>query len=66
MCCQRLDSEGTLKAIVDACLTGSTEYTVAELGVPGLRHFLYKSRSQVQVTFPVFEDPYDNITERRR
>ncbi|KIK57167.1 hypothetical protein GYMLUDRAFT_61477 [Collybiopsis luxurians FD-317 M1] len=34
-------------------------YTVSELGVPGLRHFVYKARGLVQVTFPVWEDDVD-------
>lgn len=41
-------------------------YTVGELGIPGLRHFVYKSRAHVQVTVPVYEDPYDSQEERRR
>lgn len=45
---------------------GETEYTVADLGVPGLRHFVYKSRPHVQVTMPLFEDPYDDPNEKRR
>jgi len=36
------------------------------LGIPGLRHFVYKSRSQVQVAVPIFEDPYDNLEDHRR
>ena len=39
---------------------------MADLSIPGLRHFLYKSRPQVQVTMPIYEDPYDDINERRR
>ena len=55
-----------LKAITTAVRSGETEYLVSELGIPGLRHFVYKSRAHVQVTFPVFEDPYDDINDRRR
>ncbi|KAF9071187.1 trafficking protein Mon1-domain-containing protein [Rhodocollybia butyracea] len=32
-----------------------SSYTVSELGIPGLRHFVYKARGLVQVTFPVWE-----------
>ncbi|KAF7365043.1 Helicase with zinc finger domain 2 [Mycena venus] len=46
-----MESEGTLDIIANA------EYSVAELGIPGLCHFLYKSRAQVQITCPTFEDP---------
>jgi hypothetical protein len=63
---QKLESEGTLDAITLAFRSGQTDYSVSELGIPGLRHFVYKSRAHVQVTVPVFEDPYDDIQERRR
>lgn len=29
-----------------------------ELAIPGLRHFLYKSRTYVQVTSPAYEGDY--------
>lgn len=63
---ERMESDGTLDIVVNAFRSGQTEYSVAELGIPGLRHFLYKSRAQVQITCPTFEDPYDSIDERRR
>lgn len=63
---QKLANEGTLKLLSDCIRSGQSEYAVAELGIPGLRHFVYKSRAQVQVTFPTFEDPYENLTDRRR
>lgn len=63
---QRLEKDGTLASIADACDSGSTEYCVSDLGIPGLRHFIYKSRSHVQITVPIFEDPYDNMEDRRR
>ncbi|KAJ7133021.1 trafficking protein Mon1-domain-containing protein [Mycena filopes] len=63
---ERMENDGTLDLITAAFRTGQTEYSVAELGIPGLRHFLYKSRAQVQITCPTFEDPYDSIDERRR
>jgi vacuolar fusion protein MON1 len=63
---QRLEKDGTLASIADACSSESTEYSVSDLGIPGLRHFVYKSRSQVQITVPIFEDPYDNMEDRRR
>ncbi|RDB17851.1 Vacuolar fusion protein MON1 [Hypsizygus marmoreus] len=62
----RLDKEGTLDAIANASTSGEVEYSVSDLGIPGLRHFVYKSRSQVQVTIPVFEDPYDLLEDRKR
>jgi hypothetical protein len=63
---QVLEKDGILNAIALAFHVGSIEYSVSELGIPGLRHFLYKSRVQVQVTLPIFEDPYHDIVERRR
>ncbi|KAH9850115.1 trafficking protein Mon1-domain-containing protein [Lenzites betulinus] len=63
---QRLAADGLLRSISQAIRHGDTEYTVASLGVPGLRHFVYKSRSQVQITMPVFEEPYDSPNEKRR
>ena len=39
---------------------------MADLGVAGLRHFLYKSRGAVQVTMPRYEEPYAGTGERRR
>ncbi|KAF9454805.1 DUF254-domain-containing protein [Macrolepiota fuliginosa MF-IS2] len=63
---KKLAVDGSLRALTKSILSQQTEYTVAEVGVPGLRHFIYKSRSQVQITFPVFEDPYNNTNEKRR
>ncbi len=63
---QRLANDGLLKRLSDAISQGDTEYSVANLGIPGLRHFMYKSRSHVQVTMPMFEDPYDTPNEKRR
>ncbi|PIL22468.1 hypothetical protein GSI_15156 [Ganoderma sinense ZZ0214-1] len=63
---QKLTSEGLLKTLNDNIFQGSTEYSVANLSIPGLRHFIYKSRSHVQITMPLFEDPYDSPHEKRR
>ncbi|CCM03516.1 uncharacterized protein FIBRA_05650 [Fibroporia radiculosa] len=62
----RLTQDGLLRALTNAMKRGETDYSVADLGVPGLRHFVYKSRSHVQVTMPLFEDPYDQPNEKRR
>jgi vacuolar fusion protein MON1 len=61
-----MKSDGLLDALSRSIRSEETDYSVSELGIPGLRHFLYKSRAQVQITFPTFEDPYDNTGERRR
>ena len=55
-----------MQALVDSIAEGRSEYSVGDLSIPGLRHFLYKSRPQVQVTMPTFEDPYDDLNEKRR
>lgn len=55
-----------MDAIATASGSGKTEYSVADLGIPGLRHFVYKSRSHVQITVPTFEDPYDEVDGQRR
>jgi hypothetical protein len=66
MLSQRLENDGTLANIEKAIRNGSTEYGVADLSIPGLRHFIYKSRAHVQITAPIYEEPYDDIKERRR
>jgi hypothetical protein len=66
MLSQRLENDGTLANIEKAIRNGSTEYSVADLSIPGLRHFIYKSRAHVQITAPIYEEPYDDIKERRR
>lgn len=63
---QRLERDGLLKAMIDSIQNGKTTYTVSDLSIPGLRHFVYKSRPHVQVTMPEYEDPYDNQNEKRR
>jgi hypothetical protein len=63
---QKMNNDKTLNSLVEASNARKTEYSVSELGIPGLRHFVYKSRTQVQITLPVFEDPYHQATERKR
>ncbi|KAG6377113.1 DUF254-domain-containing protein [Boletus reticuloceps] len=63
---EKLNSTGLLDSISDVVNSGKAQYYVSQLGIPGLRHFLYKSRPHVQITFPVLEDPYEEIEERRR
>ena len=62
---QKLGKDGALNALIQA-INLESYYSVSELGIPGLRHFVYKSRAHVQVTVPEFEDPYDDLQERRR
>ncbi|EKM79357.1 hypothetical protein AGABI1DRAFT_74328 [Agaricus bisporus var. burnettii JB137-S8] len=63
---KKLVTDGSLHALAKTILSHQCVYTVTEVGVPGLRHFVYKSRAQVQITLPVFEDPYNGANEKRR
>ncbi|KAI0345875.1 DUF254-domain-containing protein [Trametopsis cervina] len=63
---EKLERDGLIRAISNSVIKGTTEYAVGDLSIPGLRHFFYKSRSHVQVTMPAFEEPYDDLNERRR
>ncbi|KIY45577.1 DUF254-domain-containing protein [Fistulina hepatica ATCC 64428] len=63
---RKLYADGTWSGIDSACRSGLTEYSAGELGIPGLRHFVYKARALVQITTPAFEEPYDDLGERRR
>ncbi|GAA5966929.1 hypothetical protein JCM3765_001304 [Sporobolomyces pararoseus] len=42
------------------------EYSLVELAIPGLRHFVYKSRSLVQSTRPAWEGDYRGVNDRYR
>lgn len=63
---QKLNNTGLLDSISDVVNSGQAQYSVSQLGIPGLRHFIYKSRPHVQITFPVLEDPYEEIEEKKR
>ncbi|THH12205.1 hypothetical protein EW146_g7782 [Bondarzewia mesenterica] len=63
---KKLESDGTLSIIARSIREGTTEYSVSELSIPGLRHFIYKSRAHVQITAPLYEEPYDSTNEQRR
>jgi hypothetical protein len=61
---EQLNRDGALDRIA-ACVK-SHPYTVAEIGSPGLRHFVYKNRGMVQITSPEWEEPYTKGSEARR
>ncbi|GAA6015710.1 hypothetical protein JCM11491_002454 [Sporobolomyces phaffii] len=42
------------------------EYSLGELAIPGLRHFVYKSRALVQSTRPAWERDYLLVSDRYR
>lgn len=39
---------------------------LGDLSIPGLRHFVYKSRTYVQITSPSWEGEYEDINHRRQ
>jgi len=49
----KLESSSTIDALLEAARTA--EYTLDDLQIPGLRHFIYKSRTNVQVTMPHYD-----------
>jgi len=51
---------------IERAIRTTSNYSVSELNIPGLRHFAYKSRPHVQVTMPKWEDPYDTVGAQRR
>jgi len=63
---QKLENDGLLQEIVDNCRSLKPSYFVSDLRIPGLRHFVYKSRAHVQITMPEFEEPYNDMDARRR
>ncbi|KAG1885013.1 DUF254-domain-containing protein [Suillus subluteus] len=63
---QKLNDDGSLDTLARAVDSGKTSYFASQLGIPGLRHFVYKSRSHVQITLPAFEEPYDTLDAKRR
>lgn len=61
-----LEKDGMMDSMVEAIQQKQIVYSVSDLSIPGLRHFLYKSRQNVQISMPEFEEPYDDLNERRR
>lgn len=57
-----------LKGLLSQLRTAVREssYSCLELGIPGLRHFIYKSRVHVQATSPIWEDEYQNSEDQKR
>lgn len=41
-------------------------HLIGDTGIPGLRHFLYKSRVNVQFTMPELTEPYATTSARKR
>ncbi|KAI9770929.1 MAG: Vacuolar fusion protein mon1 [Geoglossum simile] len=62
---QQLEKNGSMEIIISAAQKGRP--TTTEM-VPGtvLRHFLYKSRANVQFTMPAYEPHFNSPLERRK
>ncbi|WVQ69079.1 uncharacterized protein L199_007291 [Kwoniella botswanensis] len=62
---EKLDHDKTLTKITESIPLHP--YTVSAIGCPGLRHFIYKSRTYIQITQPEWEAPYteDSIDRKR-
>ena len=43
-----------------------TRYRIGDVGIPDLRHFLYKAKSTAQYTSPEFEAPYQTEEDQAR
>jgi len=57
-------ASGALDAVAKAL--DNQFYSVSELGIPSLLHFLYKSKSAYQFTCPRLESPYITKSEQKR
>lgn len=61
---ESLTASKTLEGI-DASLQ-KHRFDTTDLGIPGLRHFLYKSRANVQYTMPEYVAPYMRSSDQKR
>lgn len=61
---QRLVKYNCIKAMNNSL--AHTRYRIGEVGIPDLRHFLYKAKSTAQYTSPEYEAPYITEEEQSR
>ncbi|KAF9127663.1 Vacuolar fusion protein mon1b [Mortierella sp. 14UC] len=62
-----LEAGGMLASLENYAAAGTRGgFSVGDTGIPGLRHFLYKSRTNVQFTMPELSEPYATSTARKR
>ncbi|CAG8684770.1 6849_t:CDS:10, partial [Cetraspora pellucida] len=61
---EKLSACNALQEIEEA--SQNEGYSIADIGVPGLRHFIYKSRTYVQYTSPTFVSPYNDPREKQK
>eukprot|EP00732_Lithocolla_globosa_P000290 Lithocolla_globosa_v1_NODE_75_length_6869_cov_16.602289.p3 type:complete len:508 gc:universal NODE_75_length_6869_cov_16.602289:1667-144(-) len=59
-----LTANGALTQLAKAIQTEA--YSIREINIAGLRHFIYKSKSTVQFTTPMLEAPYVDGPEQKR
>ena len=60
-----MDKSNSLTAINES-LTSSSNYVPEDLGVPEIRHFLYKVKNAAQYTCPVYVEGYREDPEAQR
>ncbi|CAG8650694.1 170_t:CDS:10, partial [Ambispora leptoticha] len=61
---EQLSSTNALKDLENATL--NDRYSIADVGIQGLRHFIYKAKQHVQYTSPEFAKPYNTPREKRK
>ncbi|XP_068450445.1 vacuolar fusion protein MON1 homolog A [Clinocottus analis] len=61
---ERLSKRSAYQALKDALICPS--YSVEQVGIPELRHFLYKSKSSGLYTSPEYPDVYQSDAEQER
>ncbi|KAG9284849.1 hypothetical protein G9A89_003772 [Geosiphon pyriformis] len=60
---EQLSSTNALRDLEES--TQADGYSIADVGIPGLRHFIYKSKTHVQYTSPAFTK-FNTPRERRK
>ncbi|KAI7905839.1 vacuolar fusion protein MON1 [Cokeromyces recurvatus] len=61
---ESMQKEGVLLTTIKEALNDT--YTVEDIQIPSLLHFIYKSKIHIQFTTPGFSGPYTNDINRRR
>ncbi|KAF9187562.1 Vacuolar fusion protein mon1b [Haplosporangium sp. Z 767] len=64
---RELEAGGMLASLESFAAAGTRGgFAVGDTGIPGLRHFLYKSRTNVQYTMPELSDLYTSLSSKKR
>ncbi|KAG0049115.1 Vacuolar fusion protein mon1b [Gryganskiella cystojenkinii] len=62
-----MEAGGMLKSLEDCAAAGTRGgFNASDTSIPGLRHFLYKSRTHVQFTMPELTEPYTSLSAKKR